>query len=94
VYIRSGAGVGHGKDTGASVLQLEVLILELLAVDGLSTSALWTVRLVSGEVTTLEHEVLDDTVEGGALEVEGLAGLADTLLASAEGAEVLCGLRR
>jgi hypothetical protein len=47
VYIRSGAGVGHGKDTGASVLQLEVLILELLAVDGLSTSALWTVRLVS-----------------------------------------------
>jgi hypothetical protein len=50
--------------------------------------------VATGEVTTLEHEVLDDTVEGGALEVEGLAGLADTLLASAEGAEVLCGLRR
>jgi len=33
-------GVGHGEDTGASVLEGEVLVLELLAVDGLATSAL------------------------------------------------------
>jgi hypothetical protein len=40
VNVRSGAGVGHGEDTGASVLQVEVLVLELLAVDGLTTGAL------------------------------------------------------
>lgn len=47
---------------------------------GLSTG---TVAL--GEVTTLDHEVLDDTVEGGTL-------VAETLLASGQGAEVLSGL--
>lgn len=39
-----------------------------------------------GEVTTLNHEVLDDTVERRAL-------IAKTLLASAKSAEVLSGLR-
>jgi hypothetical protein len=34
------AGVGHGEETWLGVLDLEVLVLELLAVDGLSTSAL------------------------------------------------------
>jgi len=62
------------------VLQLEVLILELVAVDGLATSA-----VASGEITTLTHEVGDDTVELGALETE-------SLLTSAEGTEVLCSL--
>ena len=43
-----GAGVGHGKDSRASVLQLEVLILELHSVDGLVTSA-----VPGSEVSTL-----------------------------------------
>jgi len=34
------AGVGHGEDTGASVAQVEVLVLELLAVDALTPGAL------------------------------------------------------
>jgi len=34
------SGVSHGEDTRSSVLQVEVLILELLAVDALTTSAL------------------------------------------------------
>lgn len=38
--LRVGAGVGHGQQTGAVVLQLEVLIGELLAVDGLATGTL------------------------------------------------------
>lgn len=42
-----GTGVGHGQDSGAGVLQREVLILELGAVDGLASSA-----VVVGEVTT------------------------------------------
>ena len=34
-----GAGVGHGKDARASVLQLEVLVLELHSVDGFAAGA-------------------------------------------------------
>lgn len=45
--------------TRASVLQGEVLVLELVSVDGLSAGA-----IVVGEVTTLAHEVGNDTVEG------------------------------
>lgn len=48
--------------------------------------------VATSEVTALEHELGDDAVEGGALEVEGLAGLAGALLAGAEGAEVLSSL--
>jgi hypothetical protein len=38
--LRVGAGVGHGEQTGLVVLQGEVLVGELLTVDGLATSAL------------------------------------------------------
>lgn len=38
--LRVGASVGHGEQTGADVLLLEVLIGELLTVDGLATGAL------------------------------------------------------
>eukprot|EP00216_Chloropicon_sp_CCMP2111_P006921 CAMPEP_0198234150 /NCGR_PEP_ID=MMETSP1446-20131203/234_1 /TAXON_ID=1461542 ORGANISM="Unidentified sp, Strain CCMP2111" /NCGR_SAMPLE_ID=MMETSP1446 /ASSEMBLY_ACC=CAM_ASM_001112 /LENGTH=244 /DNA_ID=CAMNT_0043914881 /DNA_START=67 /DNA_END=798 /DNA_ORIENTATION=+ len=81
------SGVGHGQDARASVLQLEVLVLELHAVDGLATGA-----VVGGEVTSLAHEARDDAVERGPLEVEGLAALAGALLAGAQAAEVLDGL--
>jgi hypothetical protein len=47
------------EETLLAVLQLEVLIGELVSVDGLATSA-----VALGKVTTLDHEVLDDTVEG------------------------------
>ena len=42
--------------------------------------------VAAGEVTTLKHELGDDTVEAGALVVEGLAGAASALLAGAESA--------
>jgi hypothetical protein len=48
--LRSGSSVGHGEDTGASVLEVEVLVLELLAVDGLTTGALPIVSPVYGNV--------------------------------------------
>lgn len=72
-----GAGVSHGHDAGASVLQLEVLILELLAVDGLAPGT-----VVVGEVTSLAHEAGDDSVEDGPL-------VAESFLPRAESAEVL-----
>lgn len=43
--IRVGAGVGHGEDTGAGVLELEVLVGKLLAVDGLATGTLYGVSM-------------------------------------------------
>ena len=39
--LRVGASVGHGQQTGAAVLVLEVLIGELLTVDGATTGALF-----------------------------------------------------
>lgn len=56
------ASVGHAQPAGAVVLQLEVLILEALAVDGASAGA-----VALGEVAALDHEVLDDAVELAAL---------------------------
>jgi hypothetical protein len=40
IVLRVLAGVGHGEETGAGVLELEVLVGKLLAVDGLATGAL------------------------------------------------------
>ena len=59
------------------MLQLEVLILEFVSVDALTTSA-----IVVGEVTTLTHEVGDYPVEGGTF-------VTEALLSSAQGSEVL-----
>lgn len=57
-----------------------VLTSELLSVNGLSTGA-----VALGEVTSLQHEVGDDTVEARAL-------VSESVLASAELTEVLSGL--
>lgn len=74
------SSVGHGKETGLGVLKVEVFISELLSVNGLSTGA-----VALGEVTSLQHEVGDDTVEARAL-------VSESVLASAELTEVLSGL--
>lgn len=44
--LRVGASVGHGEQTGAVVLVLEVLIGELVAVDGATTGALFEQKTV------------------------------------------------
>jgi hypothetical protein len=56
-----GTSVGH-RDAVGLVLQLEVLVLETISIDGFASSA-----VSSGEISTLDHEVRDDTVEGTAL---------------------------
>ena len=77
---------------------LEVLIIESAAVDGLTTSA-----VAIGEVSTLRmketrdnpylaHELGNDSVHLGVLVAERLAALAISLLTSAEATEVLGGL--
>jgi hypothetical protein len=72
-----GSSVGHGEDPGTGVLQLEVLVLELITVNGLASSA-----VVVGEVATLAHKLRNDAVEGGGLE-------AEALFTGAERAEIL-----
>jgi len=72
-----GTCVGHGQETRSGMLHLEVLVCEFLAVDRLATSAVTT-----GEVSTLQHELRNDTVELATL-------VAKALLASAESTEVL-----
>lgn len=61
----------HGQNARTGVLQLEVLVLELVAVDGLTTSA-----VVIGEIATLTHEVRNHTVEGAVLVAEALLACA------------------
>ncbi len=73
------SGVGHGEHTRAGVLQHEVLIRELSAVDGFAARA-----VVVGEITALAHELGNHPVEGRTLEPE-------SLLARAQGAEVFWG---
>mmetsp|Transcript_23830 Transcript_23830/g.54630 ORF Transcript_23830/g.54630 Transcript_23830/m.54630 type:complete len:222 (+) Transcript_23830:365-1030(+) len=86
--IGAGPRVRHREDARSSVLQLEVLIRELLAVDGLAARA-----VASREVAPLQHELRDHAVEGGALVVQRLARLAQTFLARRQRAEVLNSLR-
>jgi len=76
-----GAGIGHRQNSWSGVLEGEVLVGKLLAVDGLAAGA-----VVVGEVTALAHEVGDHAVEAAALETE-------PLLARAQGAKVLRRLR-
>mmetsp|Transcript_7958 Transcript_7958/g.9232 ORF Transcript_7958/g.9232 Transcript_7958/m.9232 type:complete len:221 (-) Transcript_7958:115-777(-) len=78
------ASVGHGEDTRPSVLAQKVLVFELGSVNGLTASS-----ITPGEITSLKHEVGDDSVEDGVLVVKRLALIAHALLAGAQGAEVL-----
>ena len=45
-----GPSVGHGQVHGSLVLELEVLILKLFAVDGLSAHS-----IAHGEISALDH---------------------------------------
>jgi hypothetical protein len=57
-----GASIRHREQSRLGVLQLEVLVFKLVAIDG------FTARAVPfGKVAALEHEPGNDTVERGAL---------------------------
>lgn len=69
------------------MLQGQVLILEFGTVDRLATGA-----VASGEVTSLDHKLLDNPVENRSFVVQRFAHLPHSLLAGAQRTEVLCGL--
>lgn len=72
-----GSSIGHRQDTRSSVLQLEVLIRELPAVNGLPSGS-----VVVREIATLTHKLRDDAVECGSL-------VTEAVLTGAQRSEVL-----
>jgi hypothetical protein len=66
----------------AAVLELEVLIGKLLTIDGFPASS-----VTIGEVTALDHEVLDDPMEGASL-------VSEAFLASGQCSKILDSLQR
>ncbi len=54
------SSVGHGNPSRSVMLELEVLVGEAVAVDGLAAGT-----ITSREVASLDHEVLDHTMEFG-----------------------------
>lgn len=75
-----GTSVGHGQNTGTGMLQGEVFISKLVAIDGFATGA-----IVICEIATLAHKVGNDTMERRAL-------VTETLFTGAESTEILSGL--
>lgn len=56
-----GAGVSHRQNSGSCVLEGEVLVLELVSVDGLASGS-----VSASEVAALAHELRDHAVERAA----------------------------
>lgn len=79
-----GPSVRHGEESRLGVLYLEVLVVELATINGLTAHT-----IAVSEITTLKHEIRNDSVETRTLIVEGLAGGSNTLLTSTKSAEVL-----
>lgn len=75
--VGAGSSVSHREKSWLGMLLDEVLISELGSVDRFASSA-----IVIGEVSSLKHELGDDSVEDG-------AGITEALLTSAESSEVL-----
>lgn len=63
------------------MLQGEVFVFEFVTVDGFAASA-----VVVGEITSLTHEVWNDTMESGSL-------VSETFFAGAQSTEVFTRLR-
>lgn len=70
--------ISHGQDAGTSVLQVEILISKLCAIDTLSTSA-----IEIGEVTTLTHELWNHAMENSILVMQSFSAASNTFLSSA-----------
>lgn len=75
-----GSAVGHGQNSRSVVLQLEVFVTELLTEDALATGS-----VLVGEITSLAHELGNDSVEWRSF-------VTESLLTGAECSEVFTGL--
>ena len=95
-----GTSVSHGQETGSVVTHSEVLISELVSVDRLTSITIEILyvtipilMVTYGDISSLEHEVGDDSVEDGVLVAKIDSALSLSLLSSAQASEVLSSLR-
>jgi hypothetical protein len=77
------SGIGHREEAWGGMWEPDTLIIEFVTVYGLPASA-----ILVGDVTSLHHEALDDSVEDVALVMKSL-----TLLTCADHAEIFSSLR-
>ena len=82
--VRVFACICHREQKRFSMLKLEVLVFESVAVNRFSSSAVHVC-----EITSLGHEASDDTMENASREMEWPSGLASSFLSSAETSEIL-----
>jgi len=82
------SAVGHRKQTSLSVLCLEIFVIKFISINRFSTSSIFI-----SEITSLKHEILDESMENAALEVERLSRLPSTFLSCAKCTEVFCCFR-
>lgn len=75
--VRVSSRIGHGYPASSVVLEDKILILELIAVNRFTTSS-----VSSGEISTLEHKLIDNPMEFGALisEAWGALGQLDKVV--------------
>ena len=78
------ARIRHREEPRTQMPVLEILILELGAVDGVAAGPIHL-----GDVAALTHEAGNDPVENAALVVKGLSEFPDARLARAELSEIL-----
>ena len=71
------------NDSNLGVLSNEVLVGELGTIDRFATTA-----ITSGEITTLKHEIWDNTVKEGSFVMKRLARFAHTLFTRAQRTKV------
>ena len=76
--------IGHRQQHGASVLVSKIFILKLGTINRFSTRS-----IKRSKVTTLNHKVLDHTVEDGAFVVQRETCFAFTLFTSTQRSKVL-----
>ena len=79
-----GSRVGHGQVHGSFMLELEILIVKLGPVDGFSSTS-----IKISKITSLDHEIGNDSMEDGALEMKWLSRFSDSLRTGAQGTKVL-----
>ena len=68
--IRVGTRIGHGEQARPGVLEIEILVIKLVAVDRDAACA-----IPFDEISALTHEALDDPMEGATLVANGLTSL-------------------
>merc|ERR1719356_1743407 len=66
----NGSCVGHGKIHGCFVLEFEIFVIKLGAINRFSSTT-----VAHGEITSLNHEIRNNSVESGSLVMKWFAGL-------------------